>query len=112
MSRIACRLTSWLPDSTPLLSRAFDRHRATCLRCQASAARLRGVSRDLGGLEGEVVPAPGGLHTHVMATLPPQDAANPRRPLLVRIVARWVTAITVALAAFVAIVGRRARRRS
>ena len=43
MSRIVCRLSQWLPDNTPLLGRVFDRHRETCLRCQADAARLRGV---------------------------------------------------------------------
>ena len=112
MSRIVCRLSQWLPDATPLLGRVFDRHRETCLRCQADAARLRGVSRDLSVLEGEVVSAPGGLHTQVMATLPIQDAADPRRPLVMRIVARWVTAIGVAVATLVAIITRQARRRA
>jgi anti-sigma factor RsiW len=112
MSRIICRLSSWLPESTPLLSRVFDRHRETCLRCQADVARLRGVSRDLSVLEDEVVPAPGGLHTQVMATLPEQDAADPRRPLVVRLVARWVTGIGVAVATLVAIITRQARKRA
>ena len=113
MSRIVCRLSSWLPDTTPLLSTVFDRHRETCLRCQADAARLRGVSRDLSVLEDEVVRAPSGLHTEVMATLPTQDAADPRRPLVMRIVARWVTAIGVAVATLVAIItSRQGRRRA
>lgn len=111
MSRVVCRLSSWLPDNTPVMSRVFDRHRETCLVCQADAARLRGVSRDLGGLEGETVPAPGGLHTQVMATLPRQDASDPRRPLVVRLVARWVTGIGVAVAALVAILTRQTRKR-
>ncbi len=55
--------------------------------------------------------APGGLHTQVMATLPPQDASNPRRPLLMRVIARWATGIGVAVATLAAVVGRRARRR-
>lgn len=112
MTRVMCRLTSWLPDSTPGLSRVFDRHRETCLWCQADAARLRSVTRDLGELEGEMVRAPGGLHTQVMATLPRQDSADPRRPLVIRLVARWVTAIGVAVAALAAIIGRQARRRA
>jgi len=95
-----------------LLSRVFDRHREGCLVCQADAARLRGVSRDLGVLEDEVVRAPGGLHTQVMATLPPQDAADPRRALVMRVVARWVAAVGVAVAALAAIVGRQVRRRA
>lgn len=112
MSLIVCRLSSWLPDSTPLLSSVFDRHRERCLRCQADAARLRGVSRDLSVLEGELVHAPSGLHTSVMATLPRQDAADPRRPLVVRLVARWVTGISVAVATLVAILTSQARRRA
>lgn len=112
MSRIVCRLSSWLPDNTPLLSHVFDRHRERCLRCQADAVRLRGVSRDLGILEDEVMHAPGGLHTQVMATLPRQDAANPRRPLLMRIVARYVAGIGVAMATLVAIITRVWRRRA
>lgn len=111
MSRIICRLSSWLPDNTPLMSGVFDRHRESCLRCQADSARLRGVSRDLGTLEADVVRAPGGLHTQVMATLPEQDAANPRRPLLVRIIARYVTAIGISVAMLAAILGRKGRRR-
>lgn len=112
MSRIICRLSQWLPDATPLLGRVFDRHRETCLRCQADAVRLRGVSRDLSVLEEEVVSAPGGLHTHVMATLPEQDAADPRRPLVMRLIARWVTGIGVAVATLVAIITRSAKRRA
>lgn len=106
MTSFMCRIANAVPDNSRL-TRLFDRHREHCLRCQADAARLRGVSRELGGLEGEVLPAPGGLHTHVMATLPPQDASNPRRPLLARVIARWVTGIGVAVATLAAIIGRR-----
>jgi len=106
VSSFTCRVANAVPDNSRLTT-LFDRHREHCLRCQADAARLRGVSRELGGLEGEVLPAPGGLHTHVMATLPPQDASNPRRPLLARVIARWVTGIGVAVATLAAIVGRR-----
>ena len=106
MSRVVCRLSAWLPDNTPLLSRVFERHRAGCLRCQADAVRLRGVSRDLGTLEDETFHAPGGLHTQVMATRPRQDAADPRRPLLARVVARYVAGIGVAAATLVAIITR------
>ena len=111
MSRIICAIANAIPDVSRLAA-LFDGHREHCLRCQADAARLRGVSRDLGGLEGEMLPAPGGLHTQVMATLPPQDATNPRRPLLMRVIARWATGIGVAVATLAAILGRWWRRRA
>ncbi|MEE9581359.1 MAG: hypothetical protein V3W36_00310 [Acidimicrobiia bacterium] len=109
MSRIICRIANAVPHSSRLAF-LFDRHRERCLKCQADAARLRGVSRDLSGLEGEMLTAPGGLHTQVMATLPTQDASNPRRPLLVRVVARWATGIGVAVATLAAIIGRRSKK--
>ena len=110
MNRLICRLVDLAPDNA-LFSRIFRRHRAGCLRCQADAVRLRGVSRNLGDLEEEVLEAPGGLHTRVMATLPVQDAADPRRPLLIRLIARWVAGIGVAVATLAAILGRRVTRR-
>lgn len=113
MTRIVCRLSSWLPDSTPVLSRLFDRHRETCLRCQADSARLLGVSRDLGALDDEVVEAPGGFHARVMAALPTQDAADPRRPVMIRVAIRYVlVAIGIAVAALAAFVGRQVKRRT
>jgi hypothetical protein len=111
VSWISCRIANAVPDGSPL-NRLFDGHRQQCLNCQADAVRSRGVARDLGGLEGEVLPAPGGLHTQVMATLPRQDASNPRRQLMIRVVARWATAIGVGVAALAAIVGYRFRRRT
>lgn len=111
MSRLMCRIANAVPDGG-FLTRRFDGHRERCLHCQADAARLRGVSRDLGGLEGETLEAPGGLHTRVMATLPTQDAADPRRPLLMKVVARYVAGVGVAVATLAAILGRMARRRS
>ncbi len=109
MSRIICKIANAVPSSWRLTS-LFDGHRERCLRCQADAVRLRGVTRHLGGLEAETLAAPGGLHTEVMATLPVQDASNPRRPLLIRVVARWATGISVAVATLAAIIGRRSRR--
>ena len=109
MSRIICRIARSAPDGS-FLSGRFDRHRSACLRCQADVIRQRTVSRDLGDLEGETMEAPGGLHTRVMATLPTQDAADPRRELVLRVVARYVAAIGVAVAALAAILGNRARR--
>ncbi len=109
MSRIMCKIANAVPNSSRLMH-WFDGHREQCLRCQADAVRLRGVTRHLGGLEAEMLSAPGGLHTEVMATLPIQDASNPRRPLLIRVVARWATGIGVAVATLAAIVGRRSRR--
>ncbi len=111
MSRIICRMVEAVPDGSRLTG-LFDRHRRHCLRCQADDARLRGVSRDLGGLEGEVLHAPGGLHTQVMATLPEQDASNPRRPLLGRIAARYAAGVGVAVATLAAILGRKSRRKA
>lgn len=46
-----------------------------------------------------------------MATLPRQDSADPRRAIVVRLVARWVTAIGVAVAALVAILTAQTRKR-
>lgn len=106
MTTIACRLANAVPDNG-LLSKLFDRHRDACLRCQAEAARLRTVARDLGGLEGEVYRAPGGLHTEVMATLPKQDASDPRRPLVIRVAARYAAGLGVAVATLAAILGRK-----
>ncbi len=111
MSEIICRISNVIPGGSRA-ARWFEEHRRSCLHCQADAARLRGVARDLGGLEAEMLRAPGGLHTQVMATLPPQDASNPRRLLLVRVVARWVTGIGVAVATMAAILGRRARQKT
>lgn len=108
-----CRLSSWLPDGTPLLGRAFDRHRAKCERCQTDATRLRMVARDLGDLDSEMVHAPGGLHAEVMAKLPRQDASDPRRPLAVRLVIRHaLVVVVVAVALLAAILARRERRRA
>lgn len=111
MSGIVCRIANVVPGWSRA-ARWLEGHRRSCLHCQADAAKLRGVARDLGGLEGEMLRAPGGLHTQVMATLPPQDASNPRRPLLIRVVARWVTGIGVAAATLAAILGRRARQKT
>lgn len=111
MSRLVCRLSNAVPDGGFLYAR-FDRHRRGCLKCQADAARIRGVAREVGGLEGELLSAPGGLHTRVMATLPKQDASDPRRPIMVALVARYVTAVGVAVATLAAILGWRARRRT
>lgn len=111
MSPLICRIANALPEHG-LLSRMFDRHRDSCLKCQADAARLRGVSRDLGGLEQEVYRAPGGLHTQVMATLPHQDASDPRRPVVVRVAARYAAGVGVAVATLAAIIGKRWRRKA
>jgi hypothetical protein len=111
MSRIVCRLSNAVP-SGGWLSARFDRHRRGCLRCQADAANLLSVARDVGGLDGEMLEAPGGLHTRVMATLPVQDSSDPRRPLVVALVTRHVTALGVAVATLAAILGWRSHRRT
>jgi len=110
MTGLICRFADSLPDDG-WLSRRFDGHRTRCQRCQADAAGLRGVSRDLGGLEEEVLTAPGGLHTQVMSRLPVQDASDPRRPLVMRVVARYVAGVGVAVATLAAILSRLVRRR-
>lgn len=110
MSTVSCKIANAIPDGSRL-ARLFDGHREQCLRCQADTAKIRGVSRDLGGLEEEVIRAPGGLHTQVMAALPTQDASNPRRPLVVRVAARWATGVGVSVATLAAIIGKTKRRR-
>jgi hypothetical protein len=104
-----CTASRLLPDARwPALSA----HREQCLRCQAEAARRHSLARDLTALGAEVVPAPSTLHTAVMARLGPQDAANPRRTLITRAIARYVAAAGLAAGLLGALLAGLARRRS
>ena len=102
MTSLTCRLIASLPEGAPL-NRVLRRHKEHCLRCQAADARTVGVSRRLSTLGGEVVPAPDGLATSVMTRLGPQDGADPRRPIVVRVAVRWAAAALVLLASVAAV---------
>lgn len=79
------------------------RHRARCLRCQASEARVRAATRALRALAIEVVPAPPGLPGAVMDRIGPQDGRAPRRDLIRRMVGRYAAGgVAAATAAAVA----------
>ena len=78
-------------------------HRASCLRCQASAARARVLERDLRALRHDLIPAPPGLANAVMADLGPQDSFGPRRILQLQRLSRQATAGVVAAATGVAV---------
>lgn len=102
MSALTCRLIAALPEEMPL-NRVLSTHRERCLRCQADDARVTGVTRELSTLGQEVVPAPAGLATTVITRLGPQDGADPRRPIVIRLVVRWAATALVVLATAVAI---------
>jgi hypothetical protein len=102
MSELTCRLIAAIPGDMPL-NRVLSRHRDRCLRCQADDARVSGVTRQLSTLGGEVVKAPEGLASTVMTSLGPQDGADPRRPILIRVVVRWAATVLVLLATAVAV---------
>jgi anti-sigma factor RsiW len=104
-----CLLASWLPGQR---FAALAAHRESCLRCQAAAARDRSLQRALRGLAAELMPAPAGLHSAVMARLGRQDAADPRRNLAARAAARYTAAAGLATAAAVALAAGLARRHS
>lgn len=114
MSEITCRLIAAVPADMPL-NRVLRRHRDACPRCRADDARVSGVTRRLSSLGDEVVPAPPGLASTVMTRLGPQDGADPRRPIVVRVVVRWAATVLVVVATGVAVgaaVAARMKRRS
>jgi pimeloyl-ACP methyl ester carboxylesterase len=110
MRSLHCVLSGRLPVEGPL-SRMVRGHRLGCLHCQAVAARGRSLTRELVLLGDDMVSAPPWLAASVMARLSPQDAADPRRQLVVRAVARYTAAAATAVTA-VAVVAGLARWRS
>lgn len=102
-----CLLAGRLPGQGPA---AVASHRASCLRCQAAAARRRSLQRSLAALADEVAPAPAGLRDGVLARLEAQDAADPRRALVARAAARYAAAAGVVGATLVALAAGLARR--
>ena len=110
MRPLQCVVAGWLPVEGRL-NRIVRGHRLGCLRCQAGAARGRLLTRELVLLGDDMVSAPPWLAASVMARLGPQDAADPRRQLVVRAVARYTAAAATAVTA-VAVVAGLARWRS
>ncbi|MBN2114174.1 MAG: hypothetical protein JW785_08630 [Acidimicrobiia bacterium] len=104
-----CFFASRFPGEGPAF---LARHRACCLRCQAAAARERSLRRALPGLADEVLVAPPGLQSGVLCRLGEQDAADPRRPLVVRAAARYAAAAGLVLATGLAFAAGLARRQS
>lgn|GEM_PF-1732836 len=102
-----CFLAAVFPGEGPA---SLARHRACCLHCQAAAARKRSLRRALSGLADEVLVAPPGLQLRVLSRLGDQDAADPRRPLVVRAAARYAAAAGLALATGLAFAAGLARR--
>jgi hypothetical protein len=107
MRPLRCMAAGWLPTDGRS-GEVFRGHRLGCLRCQAAAARGRSLSRELAMLVDDVIAAPSWLAPSVMARLGSQDAADPRRRLVVRAVGRYAAAAATAItaAAAVAVVTR------
>ena len=108
--RPVCKVAA-LTESVALSS-ALGWHRDRCLRCQADTARRVGIARDLLSLRSEITPAPPGTAEAVTMCLGTQDAADPRGPVVLRIVARWVAAGGMAAATLATLAGVALRRRS
>ena len=114
--RATCRVVAMrLPgvDDATELGPRLSGHVATCLQCQAEAARYRSLHRRLGALENTTYPAPDGFVRSVMRRLSePIAAAVPTRrrhlvPSRATIAAAATGAAVVATAGTVAVVLRR-----
>jgi hypothetical protein len=105
---VRCRLTAAVPEGLPG-SRAADRHRSVCLRCQADQARQRTLVRRLGTLADDVLAAPPTLHTAVMARLGPQGVPAGASRRLRRVVGGSVAAAIGAAAVVGEVVRKRTR---
>ncbi|MDX1449358.1 MAG: hypothetical protein R3246_09900 [Acidimicrobiia bacterium] len=108
---LMCRFVALLPDDTPF-SGLVESHRDTCLRCQAEAARERGVAREVHTLGSETVRAPEAMQGRVMSRLGAQDSYDPRRPLVIKLVVRHAAAVLAATATVAAVLAGLLRRRS
>ena len=104
-----CFLAHLLPGERPA---ALAAHRGDCRRCREDAARAAALQAGLAGLAGDLVTAPAGLRPAVLASLGEQDAADPRRDLAARVVARYMTVAGLAVATLVALAAGLARRHS
>jgi anti-sigma factor RsiW len=107
MKRPLCAAVALLPSGWRILAR----HQASCLACQAAAARGRALQRSLASLA-EPLPAPPGLHAGVVARLGVQDSADPRRALVARAVARYTAVAGVAAGMLAVLLGGLVRRRA
>ncbi len=113
MMRATCKLVALrLPDVDGIadLSPRLADHAASCLNCQAEAARYRSLRRRLGELETVTHTAPDGLVAAVMSRLgePWSDvAAIPRRYLPSRATLAAAATGAAVIATGVAVVLRR-----
>lgn len=111
MSKLTCRLVSLVSEGGPTTSWVAA-HRDRCLHCQADAVRGRGLSRELNTMSSETVAAPDEIQGRVMARLGVQDASNPRRPIVVRVIARYAAAALAGIATAAAVAAGLTRRGS
>jgi len=113
VSPAICRLTAALPEGARLGAVAGV-HVRSCLRCQASAARMRVVRRAAARLGTETIPAPPYLAAAVMARLGEQSSGSSRRRIPAGVVARRAAAAAVGVtaAAAAALIKGLARRKS
>ena len=105
MTSVTCKLISLIPPDVSL-NRVLRKHREHCLKCLADQARSSGVVRELSYMGAETLTAPAGLTPRVMTRLGPQDGADPRRPLVKRIVVRYSAAAVAAVATVAALMAR------
>jgi hypothetical protein len=104
-----CFLARLLPGERPA---ALAAHRGDCRRCREDAARDAALQAGLAELAGDLVASPDGLRSTVLASLGEQDAADPRRDVVARMAARYVTVAGLAVATLVALAAGLARRHS
>jgi hypothetical protein len=104
-----CLLAHLVPGDRPAVLAA---HRGECLRCRGEAARDTALRADLAALADDLVPAPRGLRSQVLASLGEQDAADPRRDLVARMAARYAAAAGLGVATLLALAAGLARRHS
>jgi len=106
--RSVCRVVAFVPDDLPG-SRLLDRHRATCLTCQAADARRRVLLRELAELRDELLVTPEAVHLRVMARLGSQEGAGTPSRRIARLFRGAIAAGAIGAAA---VLGGLARRRA
>ncbi len=109
MSGPLCLLARLIPGDRVAFLAA---HRGGCPRCRAEAARDAALQRSLAALADDLVAAPDGLRSGVLAALAEQDAADPRRDLAAWATARYAAVAGLAVATLLALAAGLARRHS
>jgi hypothetical protein len=112
MMKSRCRVVRHrLPgvDSVDELGPRLTAHVATCLTCQAEAARYRSLRRRMGELAGEIYPAPEELVPAVMAAIeaPEEEVGSTTLARRVAIAASAAGAFVAAGAGTIIVIGFR-----